>query len=247
MEQILKKELLMKLIRTALSALVLYSILSIIVKPNKPILYLLSPKTTLTISNDSKEDSVLTYLTLGNNSSFVTDVNGIFGITDSGLMGSFWMHKDSVYTYNYTDKGISGNISFGTPPLNCLSNDFPTGVNLFEFTLNNAGVNIKGQETIDISNVAGANSIGKFSVTDKNWISNGKKVMSFYNDTLYGNLGLVGVYPFKCDTCTGSKNPPACLDATPSATSQKHSTCNVSRSAKLSGGKVHISFLGYTK
>jgi hypothetical protein len=204
-------------------------------------------RTTLEITNESSKDSVLTYLTLGADTNFVTDVNGIFGSSGSGLMGYFWMVKDSVYTYDYTDKGISGNISFGTSPLNCLSANFPTGVNLFEFTLNNEGINDKAQETIDISNVAGVNALGKFNVTDTNWIANGKKVTGFYNDTLYGNLGLVGVYPFKCDTCTGSKKPPTCLNSTKTATPQLYPTCNVSRSAKLSGGIVRITFLGFTK
>jgi hypothetical protein len=209
---------------------------------------LIKSSTTLEITNNSTMDSVLTYLTLGADTNYITDVNGIFGITDSGLMGSFWMLKDSIYTYEFDSLGISGNISFNTPPLNCPTNDFANGVNLFEFTLNNVGINPKGQETIDISNVAGANAYGKFSMTDTNWIAGGKKVLSFHNDSLYGNYSNVGVYPFKCDTCTGSQSPPTCKDTLNGyATPKESHDCNVSRNSKLAGGKVRITFSGLFK
>lgn len=162
-------------------------------------------RTTLEIENASIEDSVLTYLTLGADTNFITNVNGIFGISDSGLQGSFWMHKDSVYVYDYSGKGLSGNFSFNTPPLNCPTTAFPTGNNLFEVTLNNAGTVSKAQETVDISCVAGINALGKYELTGGgDWIAGGNSVNSFANAEIYQNVDSVGVFPFGCDDCTKS-------------------------------------------
>lgn len=47
-------------------------------------------RTVLKIKNSSTEDSVLTYLTLGSDSQFITNVHGIFGITNCGTQGSFY-------------------------------------------------------------------------------------------------------------------------------------------------------------
>ena len=204
--------------------------------------------TTLYMINNSDEDSVLVYLTLGADTNFITDVKGIFGIEDEGLQGSFWLHKDSVYTYTYKGKGLSGNFSFGTPPLNCFTDEWKTGVNLFEVTINNAGTVSKAQETVDISNVAGVNAIVTYKLSGGgDWLANGEKVDSFYNESLYKNYGLKGVFPFKCDDCTKSSAPPKCLDSKKTAKPQKNHTCNVSRNAYYAGGSVTITFKGYTK
>lgn len=206
------------------------------------------PRTVLTIENTSETDSVLTYLTLGDNEQFITDVNGIFGITDTGLQGSFYLKKDSVYTYEYSGKGLSGNISFGTPPLNCPTKSFPTGNNLYEVTINNFGSVTDAQETIDISNVAGCNALGSFNMTNGgSWIANGDTITSFYNNPIYMNVGLYGVFPFKCDVCVASASPPVCSDTLKSSPPQVSHICNISRDAHKSGGVISLKFKGYTK
>ena len=205
-------------------------------------------RTIIEITNESCQDSVLTYLTLGADTNFITNVNGVFGIKDSGLQGSFWMHKDSVYTYEYDSKGISGNITFDTVPLNCPAGTFTTGTNLFELTINNDGTVKDAQESIDISNVSGCNSLGKFSMSGGgSWVSGGNDITSFYNSKLYDNYNKSGVFPFKCTQCTSVSGYQPCLDSLKSPKPQPHHICNVSRDAKLSGGKVRLTFLGFTE
>ena len=204
-------------------------------------------QTTLKISNKSEKDSILTYLTLGSDTTFITDVNGVFGIQESGLQGSFYMMKDSVYIYTYKNKGISGNISFGSPPINCKTDQWPDGVNLFEVTLNNAGSVSKAQETFDISNVAGVNALGEISTRYGGaWIANGDTVTNIHNDSIYQNSGNYGVFPVGCDICTASKAPQKCKHPLRKATPQSKHICNVSRSAEQAGGTVEIIFKGWS-
>jgi len=203
-------------------------------------------KTELIMKNVSNKDSVLTYITLGNNEDFVTDVHGIFGIKEHGLQGSFYMHKDTVYKYSYDKKGFSGNISFGTVPLNCPTKDWKTGVSLYEVTINNYGTVSKAQETCDISCVDGVNALGKIIFSDTTWIAGGKRVDSAYNFSLNHNFGQVGVYPYRCDLCTAIGNPPKCTTLLPPSKPQAEHTCNMSRDAAKSGGTVTVEFEGYT-
>jgi len=206
-----------------------------------------SSRTTLTVLNQYS-DSVLTYLTLGADTNYVTDVNGIFGIKDSGLQGSFYMKKDSMYTYVFNGKGISGNISFGTAPLNCPDGTWKTGVNLYEFTLNVDTLIADNQETFDISNVAGVNAIGNiYTIGGGAWIAGGTTVSVISNSYIYDNSGNYGVFPFGCDVCTASQNPPKCADTLKIATPQTKPICNVSRNAKASGGSVNITFVSWAK
>ena len=206
-------------------------------------------RTTLTISNDSSLDSILTYLTIGADTNFVTNVKGVFGITDSGLQGSFWMHKDSIYTYNFESKGLSGNICFDTVPLNCFVGTFAHGTNLFEFTINDKWTIVtKAQETIDISNVDGCNALIEVSMSGGGkWICGGDSITKFNNSSLYSNFGENGVYPFKCTNCTelGAFQP--CLDTIAAADLQPRHICNVSRAGNQAGGSINISYLGNTK
>ena len=203
--------------------------------------------TTLELENTSSLDSVLTYVTLSDEAGFEDNVKGIFGIADSGLQGSFYLHTDSVYSYTST-KPISGNITFNSPPINCPTDDFPTGTNEFEFTLNNYGTVDKAQETIDISNVAGVNALGGYKMTGGGaWIAGGDTILLFEVYPMYQNVGRAGVFPFRCDDCVASVNPPKCTDTLSPSKPQKKHICNVSRDAKQSGGKVHITFTGFTE
>jgi len=203
-------------------------------------------RTELTLKNSSKTDSVLTYLTIGDDNNFITDVYGVFGIKQHGLQGYFYAKKDSLYTYKFDKKGISGNISFGTPPLNCPTEKWKNGVNLYEITLNNFGTVSKAQETSDISCVGGVNALGKIKFSDPNWIAGGKRVDSASNLAINNNFSRVGVYPYLCSGCISISNPPNCTKKLNPSTPQKNHICNMSRNASKSGGTVSIEFLGYT-
>lgn len=205
------------------------------------------------IINDSNEE-VNVYLTLGlapGNFSEISQVKFIKHITNPN-QGYFSLKPQKFVSFNSPKNLVfSGNVSFNAPPLNCPTNEFPMGVNLGEFTLNNAHEDPKNFETIDISNVAGANSFMKFSMIDGgDWNAGDEhpNVKCFKNAELGKNLGNVGVYPFACDVCTASVAPPHCnqqpLGAPSPIIPQKESICNVQRPASTSGGTVALTYLG---
>jgi hypothetical protein len=202
-----------------------------------------SSATQLTLVNTSK-DSVLVYLTLSgypaSDTVHVKNVNGIFGITESGLVGSFYIPaKDSV---SYTSVlWFSANVSFGAQPVNCFTKAWPTGVNPFEFNLNN------NQESVDISAMGGVNcllSVDLIGGPEWQASSTYPNVRYFYNDSMYSNTGLIGVYPYGCTNCTNTQGKQACQ--TPAETPNTLPICNPTRAAGVHGGKVVVRFLGYT-
>lgn len=204
--------------------------------------------TTLILTNKS-DSSVVVYLTLGSDTNYVTDVNGIFGITTSGLQGSFILESgDSVNYTSSNGKGFAGNISFNTPPLNCPDSNFTFGVNIFEFALNNNFIGIQNaQETIDISCVAGVNCRIGCSIDSLGGWNAGETETNFSyfsNTFIYNNVGRIGVYPFGCDVCTGTQNPPSCSNELKPSQPQTEAICNVQRDATKKGGKVIVEFLG---
>ncbi|PLX10426.1 MAG: hypothetical protein C0598_10410 [Marinilabiliales bacterium] len=197
--------------------------------------------TQFKIINESNE-SVKVWITLGATPGCIQNVSLIPFITDStdNLKGYFMLDKnDSTIAYAPSGRGINGNVSFNTPPLNCPNEEFPNGVNLFEFIINNSFQGEFAQETVDISCVSGVNSKieGKLSGgTQWSATSDHPDVKYMYNGGIDGNKGLVGVYPYGCDTCTGAKSPPACI--TVSSDKQSTPICNVQRSAKNAGGGI---------
>lgn len=200
-----------------------------------------SLNTTLAVYN-ATPDSVLVYLTLGGgfDSTFVQDVNGIFGITDSGLVGSFYLPSQDTVFYQSSLK-LSGNIGFGSQGLNCFTTSWPTGVNIFEFNLN------EEQESIDISAVGGVNSIMNVqNIGGPVWAATPSfpNVRYFYNDTMWKNTDLVGVYPYGCTSCTDTVGKQACQ--TPNEKPSSHCICNPTRAAGERGGLVLLTFKGYT-
>lgn len=205
--------------------------------------------TELFVVNQTK-DSVLVYLTLGADTNFVTNVNGIFGITATGLQGSFILAPNDTVSYQSAGKGFGGNITFGTPPVNCPdTNLFPFGINLFEFSLNDsfAGTN-HAQETVDISCVSGVNSKITCNLSDADWNDGDSTgIQTFENSFLYDNVFRIGVFPFGCDSCTVIKNPPVCTGHKPFSQPQKKSICNIQRDAGKKWGKVYVQFGGYLK
>ncbi len=204
-----------------------------------------SGNTTLKVQNSSDED-ITVWLTLGNIPGYVTSVNGIFGIATIGLQGSFILKAGETAEYT-SEEPISGNISFGTAPENCPTSEYPNGINIFEFCLNNYGQEDNAQETIDVSNVAGISSIIKVTLSGGgawNAGSDNPNITTFQNDELYKNTGLIGVFPYGCDNCTSSDNPPVCLGHPAYETPQALPICNVQRNADSNGGIITVEFVG---
>lgn len=206
---------------------------------NKP-----SSNNTEMIIINNTNDTIGVYLTLGSlgDSNYVQSVNSIFGSTDSGFQGKFKMYPND--TLSYTSKqAFNGNLCFGALPQNCAdTNQWPTGLNLFEFNINNTLIG--GQETIDISGVAGFNSLLTVNMSGE-WNNGSENLKTFYNKSLYENTGLSGVFPYGCDDCTEIKAPPICKGAKPFAKPQSKPICNIQR--KTSGGKIEVVFNGYIK
>lgn len=195
--------------------------------------------TTLKIANDT-HDSVLVYLTLGSqDSTFVQNVNGIFGITQTGLVGSFYLHSKDTVSYTSTLQ-FSGNIGFGSQGINCPDSIWKTGVNIFEFNLN------ENQESVDISAMGGVNSfMGVDLIGGPDWATtNYPNVRKIVNDTMYANTNRVGVYPFKCTNCTDTIGSAACTQK--AETPNSSAICNPTRAAGVRGGTVLLLFKGYT-
>ena len=204
--------------------------------------------TELEIVNGTDED-VTVWITLGATPGCLQDVSKIPFITDvlSPLVGSFVLPaKSSVGPYAPSNLGFNGNVSFNAQPLNCPNEQFPDGVNLFEFVLNNSFQSGIPQETVDISCVAGANCFIRGELSGKTWNAGPTEpsVTKIENGELYDNTGRVGVYPFLCDDCTASVAPPACPTPKAPATPQANAICNVQRDAKNAGGLVKVTYLG---
>ncbi len=209
--------------------------------------------THLEISNESGHD-VLTYLTLGATPGCVQDVS-LVALSDGleiaalhPLMGNFVLPAGLTVRVTAPEGlGFNGNFSFNTPPLNCPCPEFPEGVNLAEFIINN-GFQPGGQETVDVSCVCGANAFIEFKLSAGDWTSNGGaiQVSEIRNGTRYRNTGIPGVYPYGCDNCTSSDNPPACVGQHPEYANSLP-ICNVQRPAATNdGGGVCVVFRGFT-
>ena len=107
-----------------------FSLISYVTKEEKNIDNTFS-NTGFEIVNTTK-DSVLMNLTINKpaDSTWVQNVDGIFGINSSQLRGTVWVQPNDTLTYNPT-LSFSGNVSFGTPPQNCPTDQFVNGINLF--------------------------------------------------------------------------------------------------------------------
>lgn len=194
------------------------------------------------------DSSVVVYLTLGADTNYVTNVNGIYGITSNGLQGSFILGANDTVSYtSICGKGFNGNLSFGGAPNNCPDTvAFPLGMNIFEFALNNNFAGIpNAQETIDISCVSGVNCKITCNISDKNWNAGDTTgFTTIENSYLYSNTYRIGVFPFGCDSCTVIKNPPVCPNHKKFAQPQSKNICNVQRNATLKGGKLYVVYGG---
>ncbi len=209
--------------------------------------YIDTPKrTTLTVHNASKTDTVTAYLTLGpaDTTHWVYNTKGIFGITTTGAQGSFTLAPGQYRSYT-SKRAMAGNISFNSPPLNC-----PNQITVCEFCINNHGTVPKAQETVEISCVSGVSYIANIYLSNKNWTANYPgydTIQNIQNGPIGTNNGRPGVYPFGCDDCTtATSQAPSCTIGK-NEKQQRHAICNVQRNAKLSGGSMTISYMRKVK
>lgn len=214
----------------------------------------MSAQTTIIVYNRT-QGPVTAWLTLGATPGCVASVDDVTFVTTpvSTLQGWFVLKGGESVSYTSPPSvGFNGNITFGTPPMNCPTSEYPDGVNIAEFIVNNGFQGSTAQETIDISAVSGVNALIGFQMTGGGaWSASSAypNVTSFSNNAIGSNVGQVGVFPYGCDDCTSSVSPPRC--ATPPVHApnpivpQSEPICNVQRSAGDSGGSVTITFLGY--
>ena len=244
-----------KLAKSVLFGVVFATILTFIVYPflkkDKKEQVLELPKNTEVVLVNGTSDSVEVYLTLGSvgDTNYVQSTEGIFGITQSATQSSFWLTPNDTLYYLST-KGFNGNLSFGAAPQNCPDTTlYPSGINLFEFALNN-NFNLNGQETVDISGVSGTNSLLEVYLYGglSSWNNGSDTISYFYNKGQYENTGLSGVYPFGCDSCVGiTPRTPYCAGHRPYAKPQSKNICNIQRPSGKCGGSVIVVFKGLVK
>lgn len=192
---------------------------------------------------------ITVWLTLGAVPGCLQDVSLVPWIQNvlNPLVGSFVLDAgDSVNPYAPDGLGFDGNLSFGTQPLNCPTAEFPNGVNIFEFIINNEFQSGTPQETVDISCVAGVNCTLMASLGGKNWNAGvtQPRVRTIGNGESGSNTGRIGVYPIGCDICTGSQNPPSCPNPPTYENPQAAAICNVQRDAVNQGGLVIVDYWG---
>jgi hypothetical protein len=199
---------------------------------------------------NNTNDSVTVWITLGATAGCLQHISQIPFITDSvsSLSGSFTLYThDSTIDYAPpVGIGYNGQISINTQALNCPTQQFPEGTNIFEFITNISFQAGNPQETVEISCVAGVNCLFQGILTGgEAWNASSMypEVDTIYNRGKYDNSGLIGVFPYGCDDCTSSVSPPAC--AKNDRDKQKYPICTVQRNAIGSGGGlVRIAYLG---
>lgn len=205
--------------------------------------------TKIQIFNDTK-DTVLGYITLGATPGCLQAASSIPFILDTvpgqrNLQAQFsLLPGDSTIQYSPDSLGYNGVISFLYAPDNCPSPSYTNGINQFEFMINNAYQGTNAQESINISCVHGVNCVIRVNMLTDSFFNAGPtipKIQSFANTMDRSGLE-AGVYPYGCDTCTGSKNPPACI-LLPQP-KHKNSVCQIQRNASMSGGVIQVRYLG---
>ena len=130
------------------------------------------------------------------------------------------------------------------PTSGCPSQQWPQGINIFEFNLNNGG-----DESIDISCINGVNALLTVSMVGGGvWTVTGSQTAtSFQNFPLGQNSNVVGVYPANCPDCIVAGPPPqTCPDGppVPVESPSTSSICQLDRTKN--GGTVTVTFNGLT-
>jgi hypothetical protein len=213
--------------------------------------------THLTVTNNSGA-VVQVYLTLGSVAGCARNVtlNDVPFVTNRVNQSQGWFNvapHDSVTYTAPSDTCMSGNFSFGGPPQNCPDRgQFPNGMNLAEFTLNNGTQGANAQETVDISGVYGVNAHLQFQLSGGGPWNDGagqRTITGFENQGLLQNIGLSGVFPYGCDDCTRRTSPTVTCPGPnvppfPNMCDATH-ICNVQRDAATAGGTVQVIFNGF--
>ena len=212
--------------------------------------------TTLKLVNATPDD-VEVFITLGAVAGCVPSVNDLPFVTNhiNKLQGSFHLAGNKSISYAPpAGMGFNGNLAFGYAPSNCPTPQYPSGINLGEFILNNGFQGSGAQETIDIGAVAGVNALMRFDLEGGGSWNAGMtrpNVTSFANKAIGENTGLVGVFPYACDNCTASVAPPVCPTRPAGAPNppqpQSEPICNVQRDASQAGGTVILTFNGFVR
>ena len=218
-------------------------------KPSEtPVVPTLDSTTKVQIFN-ATDSAVTVWITLGATPGCLQNANHIPFVVDTlgSLVGSFVLNAhDSTIAYAPDSLGYNGVISFNTQPINCATAEFPNGVNIYEFIINNGFQEGNPQETMDISCVAGVNCFIRVNMSGGNdWNASSRipKVQSIANGDISHNSGRAGVFPYSCDSCITMYQPPVC--DTIDTDKQKHNICNVQRNAKDSkGGLIKVIYMG---
>lgn len=215
----------------------------------------MSNQTEIIVKNGTSVP-VIAWLTLGATPGCVSSVGEVPFVTNQVSTLQGWFSLAARASVSYTSQpsvGFNGNVTFGTPPMNCPTADYPDGINVAEFIVNNGFQGVTAQETIDISAVSGVNALIGFQMSGGgNWSATSAypNITSFSNHAIGSNVGRVGVYPYGCDDCTSSVHPPACavppVHAPNPIVPQTEPICNVQRPASTSGGSVTITFFSFT-
>jgi hypothetical protein len=232
--------------------------------------------TTLMISNNTAQ-AVPVQITLGSTG----DPASNYGISNISQLPAAWnivpeksapttqgifiLAGNQSVSFNSGSSSFSGNVAFGpkfsgrgcgnSNPGAC----YPNAINLGEFTLNIAG----GAETVDISNVNGANAwltLNFSGQSSANYWNNGSftganpNVTSIANAALTTPVTQAGVYGWQATNCINVVPPvpnptsscPAPVDAPAAAQLQSQAQCNIQRgSGAPTGGTVEVVFGGY--
>jgi hypothetical protein len=210
------------------------------------------------VTNDTASP-VEVFLTLGTVAGCAQNVslNEVPFVTNriNANQGSFKLAPHDSQTYTAPPNTcLSGNFSFGGPPQNCPDRtQYPNGMNLAEFTINNSPQGPNAQETIDISGVYGVNAHLRFQISGGGPWNDGAgqhfNIAGFENRGLTDNIGISGVFPYGCDDCT-RRTPPTVtcpgpnVPPFPDVCDTTH-ICNVQRDASTAGGTVQVIFAGF--
>ena len=222
--------------------------------------------TTLKITN-ATSNPVPVMVTLGSG----YDINNInqlpWGVIQDpvgiqNLQGIFILAGNSSVSYNSSPSSFSGNVGFGPTAWGrgCGSSQagacYPNSVNLAEFTLNYPS----GQETVDISDVNGANASITINFTSSNqWTDNSgnnnvTNIPSVLPLSAFAQQS--GVYGWQATNCINvvlpvPNGPPSNICAAPvnnpgAPQLQSNKQCNIQRGVGVSGGTVEVVFSGFT-
>lgn len=194
------------------------------------------------------KDSVLVWVTLGATPGCLQDVTKIPFITSgSGLVGSFYLAAgDSTIAYAPDSLGFNAVFSFNGQPNNCPDTvQYPTGINQYEFIVNNAFQAGNPQESINISCVHGVNCVIRVDMITENFFNAGPtvpEVSSFANTLNRNQVNIPGVYPYACTHCTDYIGAPTCITLPQPVCSA--ATCQIQRAANLSDGLIKVIYMG---